>query len=103
MQPQLSELVRLAEAELGTDGRLLTPSGPFRFYFPARVTQTYPASCADLRGYDAFVLLTDEGTRAYMRDVLGVPDDPAFWSSCANPPLTVLASVPGHVFYRVGP
>jgi hypothetical protein len=102
VQPQLSELVRLAAAELGPTGRLASAAGQFRFYFPGRVTQGYPTGCADLRGYRVFVLLTDEGTQAYMRDVARVPADSAYWEACASPPLTEVTTLPGYVFFRVG-
>jgi hypothetical protein len=102
VQPQLTELVELAAAELGPDERLASAAGQFRFYFPGRVTQGYPAGCADLRGYGVFVLLTDEGTQAYMRDVARVPADPAYWEACTSPPLTEVATLPGYVFFRVG-
>jgi hypothetical protein len=91
VQPQISQRVRLAAAEMGPDDRLVSAEGQFRFYFPGRVDQTYPASCAELRDYRVFVLLTDEGTRAYMRDVAKVPDDPAYWAACTSPKLTALS------------
>ena len=48
-----------------------------------------------------FVLLTDEGTRAYMRDVAKVPDDPAYWEACDQPKLTQLSVLPGSMLFRV--
>ena len=101
VQPQIAELVRLSRDELGADGRLVSASGHFRFYFPGRVTQGYPASCAEIRGHRVFVLLTDEGTQAYMRDVAKVPETSTYWSSCRAPRLTEIVTVPGYVMFRV--
>ena len=63
--------------------------------------QGYPGRCAELRGYRVFVLLTDEGTQAYMRDVAKVPADPEYWAACASPELTVVTTLPGYVMFRV--
>ena len=102
VQPQISQVVALAGAEMGPSDRLASAEGQLRYFFPGRVFQGYPASCAALRGYRVFVLLTDEGTRAYMRDVARVPDDPAYWAACREPRLTQLSDGSGgYAVFRV--
>ena len=103
VQPQLSQVVALAGAEMGSTDRLATADGQLRYFFPGRVLQGYPVNCAALRGYRVFVLLTDDGTRAYMRDVAKVPDDPAYWAACKEPRLTQLSDGSGgSAVFRVG-
>ena len=94
-------MVKLAADEFGPDERLASASGEFRFYFPGRVSQGYPGRCSDLHGFRVFVLLTDEGTKAYMRDVAKVPFEPAQWASCTSPTLVQLSEVPGYTLFRV--
>ena len=102
VQPQISQVVALAGAEMGPTDRLASADGQLRYFFPGRVFQGYPADCAALREYRVFVLLTDEGTRAYMRDVAGVPDDPAYWAACKRPRLTQLSDGSGgYAVFRV--
>lgn len=98
--PQLQKVIDLTAPEMGSDGRMMSAEGSLRFYFPRRVEQSYARSCDDLDGLRAFVLLTDEGTQAYMRDVARVPWDPAYWAACRG--LSQLSDGSGgYAVYRV--
>ncbi len=90
--PAVTEAVALARPLLGARGRLITPEGSFKFYFPGRVDQVFPASCAQLSPYRAFVLTTDQGSRTYMQDFLHVSGDPSYWATCKQPHLRQLSS-----------
>jgi len=99
--PQFSDILAAVGPVIGSSGRIFSSDGKFRFYFPGRATQTYPRSCADLRGYQAFVLLTDDDSTRYMQSI-HVSADPAHWAACRNPPLTQLIQAGTLVAYRVG-
>lgn len=102
VQPQVSQVVALAQQQMGPGDRIASADGQFSYYFPGRLGQRYPASCEALRGYRVFVLLTDDGTRAYMRDVEKVPWDPAYWAACKQPRLTQLSDGGGgYAVFRV--
>ena len=102
VQPQVGQVVALLREQMGDTDRLASADGQFAYYFPGRLGERYPASCAALNGYRVFVLLTDEGTRAYMRDVAKVPFDPAYWASCRSPRLTQLSDGSGgYAVFRV--
>ena len=59
-------------------------------------------SCSQLDGYRAFVLTTDEGSRAYMRDFLHVSGDPSYWASCKRPRLRQLTDgADGYAVFRI--
>jgi 4-amino-4-deoxy-L-arabinose transferase-like glycosyltransferase len=101
--PALTETLALMEPEMDADDRLYTADGRFRFFLPARTTQGYPQTCGDLRGYRSFVLLTDEGTQAYMRTI-GVPAEPEYWAACKSPKLVQLSDgSEGYALFRVEP
>jgi 4-amino-4-deoxy-L-arabinose transferase-like glycosyltransferase len=92
----------LAREQLGERGRIFSADGRFRFYFPARATQYYPSSCADLRGYRVFVLLTSDEAQAYMESTFGVSAEPEHWAACTNPRLTQLTDgSDGMALFRV--
>ena len=104
VQPQISQVVALGRSVMGPNDRIASADGQLRFFFPGRVFQGYPRNCVALDGYRVFVLLTDEGTKAYMRDVVRVPDDPAYWAACRAPRLTQLSDGSGgYAVYRVDP
>jgi hypothetical protein len=90
--PAVTEALALVRPLLGVHGRLLTPEGSFKFYFPGRVDQTFPTSCSQLSPYRALVLTTDQGSRTYMQDFLHVSDDPSFWATCKQPHVRQLSS-----------
>ena len=85
-------------------GLLLSPEGAFRFFYPGRVEQAYPNSCADLHRFAVFVLTTDQGSRDYMERFLHVSSDPAYWASCAQPHLRQLTDgSEGYAVYDIRP
>ncbi len=90
--PAISQALAILQPVVGSDSRLLTPEGSFRFYFPGRVDQTFPTSCGELAPYRAFILTTDQGSRTYMQDFLHVSGDPAYWAACKQPHLRELTS-----------
>lgn len=101
VMPALSDQLALIRPELGSEGRLHSAEGQFRFFFPGRARQDYAMSCADLRGYRFFVLLTDEGTKAYMHGI-GVPAEPSYWAACTAPRLTQLSDgSEGYATFRI--
>lgn len=102
--PDLSKALAVAAPPMGKRGRMLSPEGAFRFFFPGRVDQAYPTSCAQLSPYRVFVLTIDAGTRAYMQNFLHVSADPSYWAACPAPTVRFLASgAAGYAVFAVGP
>ena len=100
--PQFQDALQAIRPVLGADGKLFTSDGKFRFFFPGRVTQSYPRTCSSLRGYRAFVLLTDDDSANYMQSQLHVSPDPAHWAVCRDPKLTELLHADTLTAFRVG-
>jgi hypothetical protein len=75
----------------GPDDRILGGDGRLGFFFPGRVTTTYPTSCEALTGYRLFVLLTSDESVAQARAV-GAPATESEWGRCRSPHLTVVSS-----------
>jgi hypothetical protein len=101
--PDLSKVLAVARPLMGKHGRMLTPEGAFRFFFPGRVDQAYATSCAQLSPYRVFVLTLDAGTRDYMEHFLHVSADPRFWAGCRRPKTRFLPSgALGYAAFSVG-
>ena len=90
--PALTKALAVVRPLMGPRDRLFSPEGAFRFFFPGRVEQSFPTSCAELAGYRAFVLTTDQGSRSYMQDFLHVSGDPSYWAACKQPHLRQLTN-----------
>jgi 4-amino-4-deoxy-L-arabinose transferase-like glycosyltransferase len=102
VMPAFSRALVAVRPQMTPDARLLSPEGAFRFFYPGRVEQSYPGSCADLVPFRVFVLTTDEGTRRYMEDFLNVSAEPSFWAACSAPRLTQLTDgSEGYAVFRV--
>src|SRR5207244_11640199 len=100
--PALSRTLIVVRREMGPKDLLISPEGAFRFYFPGRVEQSFPNNCNDLHRFRVFVLLTDEGSKRYMRDFLHVPPEPSYWAACTAPHLTQLTNgSEGYAVFRV--
>ena len=101
--PDLSKVLAVVRPLMHAHDRLFSPEGAFRFFFPGRVEQSYPTSCAQLNGFRVFVLTTDAGTRTYMQDFLHVSGDPSYWAGCKQPTLHLLPSgAAGYAAFAVG-
>jgi hypothetical protein len=103
VDPPFSAALDVVQREMGPADRVFSSDGRFRFFFPGRASQAYPARCEDLRGYRVFVLGTDPVTSGYMERHVRVPADPAFWRHCAVPRLIELGETDGLVIFRVEP
>jgi hypothetical protein len=88
--PALRRALLVVRPQMQDGGRLFSPEGAFRFFFPGRVEQSFPVNCSDVRGYRVLVLTTDQGSKDYMQNFLHVSDDPAHWAACPSPHLTQL-------------
>ena len=101
--PALSRALVAVQPQMRAHDLLISPEGAFRFFYPGRVEQSFPNGCADLRRFRVFVLLTDEGSRRYMRDFLHVSPEPSFWAACKAPRLTQLTDgSEGYAVFRIG-
>jgi len=101
--PAFSRALVVARRQMRPGDTLVSPEGAFRFFFPGHVEQSYPNSCEFLHRFRVFVLLTDEGSKRYMRDFLHVSPDPSFWAACKQPRLTQLTNgSEGYAVFRVG-
>jgi Dolichyl-phosphate-mannose-protein mannosyltransferase len=98
--PSFSDVLTAVRPVVGSDGRLISNDGKFRFYFPGRVAQTYPRACADLSGYRVYVYLGDGASVAYMRSI-DIPTDLSYWSACTKPKLQLLAQADNLAAFRV--
>jgi hypothetical protein len=79
--------------ELGSTGTLLGGDGRLGFFFPDRVGGAYPRTCADLRGYRAFVLLLGDES-VYVARTQNIPATVDEWSRCSS--LNEVAEIPGN-------
>jgi hypothetical protein len=101
--PALSRALAATRAGMQSGKPLISPEGAFRFFYPGRVEQSYPNSCADLRRFGVFVLTTDQGSRDYMERFLHVSGDPSYWAGCRQPRLRQLTDgSEGYAVYEVG-
>jgi 4-amino-4-deoxy-L-arabinose transferase-like glycosyltransferase len=101
--PAFSQALVVARREMRPGDDLVSPEGAFRFFFPGHVEQSFPNSCEFLHRFRVFVLLTDEGSKRYMRDFLHVSPEPSYWAACKEPHLTQLTSgSDGYAVFRVG-
>jgi hypothetical protein len=101
--PDLTKALAVARPLMGAHNRMLSPEGAFRFFFPGRVDQTFPASCAQLSPYRVFVLTTDAGSKSYMENILHVSGDPSYWAACKQPRLRFVTSgAEGYAVFAVG-
>lgn len=96
-----TDAVAVIDGELGAEGRLFASDGRFSFFFPGRHTSRYPQSCADLQGFSAFALSTDEVSRLVQERWIAASADPAYWSACTHPRLVERARLADIVIYRV--
>jgi hypothetical protein len=103
LDPPFSAALDVVHREMGPADRVFSSDGRFRFFFPGRASQAYPARCEDLRGYRVFVLATDPVTSDYMERQVRVPADPAFWRRCPVPRLIELGETDGLVIFRIEP
>jgi hypothetical protein len=102
VMPAFSRSLVVVRREMGADDALMSPEGAFRFFFPGRVDQSYPAGCESLQRFRVFVLTTDEGSKRYMEDFLNVSGEPSFWAACSAPRLTQLTDgSEGYAVFRV--
>jgi hypothetical protein len=100
--PALSRALVATQPGMRGGALLLSPEGAFRFFYPGRVDQAYPNSCADLQRFGVFVLTTDQGSRDYMERFLHVSGDPGYWASCTHPRLRQLTDgSDGYAVYDV--
>jgi hypothetical protein len=100
--PGLTHALTAARPQMRSQDRLLSPEGAFAFYFPGRVEQSFPNGCGYLSPFRVFVLTTDEGSKRYMENFLGVSGEPSYWASCTNPRLTQLTDgSDGYAVFRV--
>jgi 4-amino-4-deoxy-L-arabinose transferase-like glycosyltransferase len=100
--PAFSRALAVVGRQMRPGDDLVSPEGAFRFFYPGHVEQSYPNSCEFLHRFRVFVLLTDEGSRRYMRDFLHVSPEPSYWASCKQPHLTQLTSgSEGYAVFRV--
>jgi hypothetical protein len=102
--PALSHALVATRSAMRDDALLLSPEGAFRFFYPGRVEQAYPNSCADTQRFGVFVLTTDQGSRDYMERFLHVSGDPSYWAACKQPHLRQLTDgSDGYAVYDVRP
>jgi 4-amino-4-deoxy-L-arabinose transferase-like glycosyltransferase len=100
--PAFSRALVVVRREMAPDDLLISPEGAFRFFYPGRVEQSFPRACHDLQRFRVFVLTTDEGSKRYMEDFLGVSSEPSFWASCSAPALKQLTDgSEGYAVFRV--
>jgi hypothetical protein len=102
VMPAFSRALVVVRKEIGADDTLMSPEGAFRFFFPGRVDQSYPAGCESLQRFRVFVLTTDEGSKRYLEDFLNVSGEPSYWAACSAPTLTQLTDgSEGYAVFRV--
>jgi 4-amino-4-deoxy-L-arabinose transferase-like glycosyltransferase len=100
--PAFSRALVAVQPQMRAHDLLISPEGAFRFFYPGRVEQSFPNSCAGLSRFRVFVLLTDEGSKRYMQDFLHVSPDPSFWAACKSPRLTQLTDgSEGYAVFRI--
>jgi hypothetical protein len=102
VMPAFSRALVVVRKEMQRDDLLISPEGAFRFFFPGHVEQSFPIGCEQLQRFRVFVLLTDEGSKRYMKDFLHVSPEPSYWASCQSPRLTQLTDgSEGYAVFRV--
>jgi 4-amino-4-deoxy-L-arabinose transferase-like glycosyltransferase len=102
--PALTRALAAVGPQMRPGDRLMSPEGAFRFFYPGRSDQSYPAACGSLEGFRVFVLTTDESSRRYMQDFLHVSPEPSFWAACTSPRLKQLTDgSDGYAVFRVEP
>jgi hypothetical protein len=102
VMPAFSRALVVVRQEMDADDALMSPEGAFRFFFPGRVDQSYPAGCESLQRFRVFVLTTDEGSKRYMEDFLNVSGEPSYWAACSAPRLAQLTDgSEGYAVFRV--
>ena len=89
------------ESIVGTDGRVVTQDGAFRFFFPGRTDQFYPASCQDLVGRRVLAFLDIPSVRDYYKRALGTPRSPADFLACEEPRVTSLGDYGEYKLFRI--
>lgn len=100
--PAFSRALVVVRREMRPGDDMVSPEGAFRFFYPGHVEQSYPNTCGFLHRFRVFVLLTDEGSKRYMRDFLHVSPEPSFWAACKQPHLTQLTSgSEGYAVFRI--
>ncbi|MDX6407885.1 MAG: hypothetical protein QOE13_956 [Gaiellaceae bacterium] len=100
--PAFSRALVAVEPQMHSGDLLISPEGAFRFFYPGRVDQSFPNTCADLSRFRVFVLLTDEGSKRYMQDFLHVSAEPSFWAACKAPRLKQLTDgSEGYAVFRI--
>jgi len=102
LEPEFTQTLSVTDRLLGERGRLWSSDGRYRFYYPGRSLQDYPRSCAELRGYKAFVLDLSPTAVAYMHDYVHVSADPRYWTRCREPQLRLVLQTPDHAVFAVG-
>jgi hypothetical protein len=102
VMPAFSRALVVVRRQMQPGDDIVSPEGAFRFFYPGHTEQSYPNSCGFLHRFRVFVLLTDEGSRRYMRDFLHVSPEPSFWAACTQPRLEQLTSgAEGYAVFRV--
>jgi hypothetical protein len=102
VMPAFSRALVVTRRQMRPGDDLVSPEGAFRFFYPGHVEQSFPNSCGFLQRFRVFVLLTDEGSKRYMRDFLHVSPDPSYWAACKQPRLTQLSNgAEGYAVFRV--
>lgn len=105
--PALAGSLSATRELAGPRGRVVATDARFDFFFGDRVRVGVPVRCGELRGIDAFLLLTERtrlgdptrlaGLTARER-LINDPDgpvNPAFWSRCRDPRVRVAVARPG--------
>lgn len=101
--PGFTEALDAVRPIVGADGRILTSSGEFRFFFPGRITQQYARSCSAAYGYSAFVLLANSVSATILQGATGssAAASAGYWSACKSPRLTKTESAGLYTVFRV--
>jgi hypothetical protein len=91
----------------GSSGRIFSSDGRLSFFFPGRVGGGYASSCADLRGYRVFSLLTGGESKDIMERVYHSTADALAWIQCSAPTVRLVQEQEGNyaafVVGRPGP
>lgn len=101
LSPDLADLVEALTKRVGAAERIFSPDGTLRFFFPGRVSQSYPRSCQDLAGFNYFVLQKGPWMENYFVTQVGVPGTVEYWASCTSPSLELIAETRHDAIFRV--
>ncbi|MBX7221378.1 MAG: hypothetical protein K1Y36_15620 [Blastocatellia bacterium] len=101
LMPDFAAVLGKIRTEFGPQVRLISNDGKFRFFFPGQVGQGTPGKCGQLAGYDVFVLCRDDERVQPLKQQFDIQADPAKWSACTKPRLTLLYSNATYTVFRI--